>query len=149
MTESVPSAKQYKISPGSGIDSGKTVTIVDKSKIKTDGRGVPTNVSGAYKPIDWKKEVAVQFEDGTFGTVPSNRLQTASQRNLTSVQEDAGWDGLDKDQATSVAKGKSEKDKKTMYAVNHEDDGSYSVGEYVKKKSITVFKGGKEMVEEK
>ena len=68
-----------------------------------------------------------------------------------SMNEDSekGWDGLDKDQASSIAKGKSEKDKKTMYAVNHEPDGSYSVGEYEKKKSITVFKGGKEMVEEK
>lgn len=64
-----------KIAGGSGTDSNKTVTIVDKSNIKTDGRGIPTNVSGAYKPIDWSKEVAIQYEDGKFGTMFKNRLQ--------------------------------------------------------------------------
>lgn len=71
-----------KISHGSGIDSGKVVTIVDKSNIKTDGRGAPTNVSGAYKPIDWNKEVAIKYVDGTFGTMFKNRLQK--------VQKDQG-----------------------------------------------------------
>jgi len=63
-----------KISEGSGLDSGKIATIVARSKIITDGRGIPKNVPGAYKPVDWKKEIAIQFEDGTYGTMFKNRL---------------------------------------------------------------------------
>ena len=78
------SAQSYKpgikarISGGSGIDSDKIITIVDRSLVKTDGRGIPTNVSGAYKPVDWSREVAIQYEDGSIGTMFKNRLMTAS-----------------------------------------------------------------------
>jgi hypothetical protein len=67
-----------KISQGSGIDSGKIVTIVDRSAIKTDGRNIPTNVQGAYKPVDWSREVAIQYADGKFGTMFKNRMTPVS-----------------------------------------------------------------------
>jgi hypothetical protein len=73
--------KKARISAGSGIDSDKIVTIVDKSKIKTDGRGVPTNVSGAYKPVNWSKEEAIQYSDGSFGTMYKNRLTPVDNMN--------------------------------------------------------------------
>jgi hypothetical protein len=65
---------QFRISGGSGVDSDKIVTIVPSSAVETDGRGVPTNVSGAYKPVDWSREVAFQYEDGSIGTMFKNRL---------------------------------------------------------------------------
>lgn len=74
LTEDGEIGKEYKISDGSGLDSNKIVTIVDPKNVKTDGTGVPTNVSGAYKPIDWKKEVAIQYEDGSIGTMFKSRL---------------------------------------------------------------------------
>jgi hypothetical protein len=67
-----------KVSDGSGLASNKIVTIVDRSKIKTDGRGVPLNVDGAYKPVDWSSEIAIQFEDGSFGTMHKSRLMSIS-----------------------------------------------------------------------
>ena len=86
------SAQNYKpgtkarISGGSGIDSDKIVTIVDRSLVKTDGRGIPTNVAGAYKPVDWNREVAFQYEDGSIGTMFKNRLMSVEQ-NLESAKE--------------------------------------------------------------
>lgn len=59
----------------SGIDSNKKGTVVSPNMVKTDGRGVPTNVSGAYKPVDWSREVAVQLEDGELITMFKNRLR--------------------------------------------------------------------------
>lgn len=109
-------------------------------------------ISGGFRE-DWPSNVKDQIRtlvktSQALKDAANAHAQAAKLRNMNE-DADKGWDGLDKDQASSIAKGKSEKDKKTMYAVNHEDDGSYSVGEYDKKKSITVFKGGKEMVEEK
>ena len=78
-----------KISEGSGPDSGKEVTIVHPSKIKTDGRGVPTNVSGAYKPIDWSKEHAVQYADGSYGTMFKNRLSVIEKAKASESKSDS------------------------------------------------------------
>lgn len=66
---------KVRISAGSGIDSDKIVTVVDKNNIKVDGRGIPRNVVGNhYHPVDWKRSVAIQYEDGKFGTMFKNRL---------------------------------------------------------------------------
>ena len=64
-----------RISEGSGVDSNKIVIIVARDNIQTDGRGVPTNVEGAYKPVNWNEQVAIQYEDGTYGTMFINRLE--------------------------------------------------------------------------
>lgn len=66
--------KRFRVIHGSGVDSNKIVTIVDKNKITTDGRGIPTNVQGAYKPVNWNIEVAIQYPDGKYGTMYKNRL---------------------------------------------------------------------------
>lgn len=65
---------RVKISDGSGVISGKTGVIVDKSAVKTDGRGIPTNVQGAYKPVDWSKEVAIKLDNGDIETMFKNRV---------------------------------------------------------------------------
>ena len=64
-----------RISEGSGTDSGKVVNVVSQEVIQTDGQGIPTNVEGAYKPVNWNEQVAIQYEDGTYGTMYKNRLQ--------------------------------------------------------------------------
>jgi hypothetical protein len=51
-----------RISVMTGTLSNKTGVIVDKREVKTDGKGVPTNVAGAYEPVDWKKEVAIRLD---------------------------------------------------------------------------------------
>ncbi len=48
--------------------------MVSPYHIHTRGDGVPTNVNGAYKPVNWKKEVAIQYEDGTFGIMLKSHL---------------------------------------------------------------------------
>ena len=54
------------ISGGSGVSSDATGVIVDPSKVKmkqTGGGLIPKDVSGAYKPADWKKEVAIKLDN--------------------------------------------------------------------------------------
>lgn len=58
----------------SGIDSGKQGVVVSRREVKTNGRGVPTNIAGAYQPVDWNKEVAVRLDDGSLITMFKNRL---------------------------------------------------------------------------
>jgi len=75
-----PSRQSYrpgtrvKVAGGSGLDSDKTGTIVDRSGVQTDGRGIASNIQGHYKPTDWSREVAVKLDDGTLITMFKNRL---------------------------------------------------------------------------
>jgi len=62
------------ISPGSGVLSNRTGTIISPSEVKTDGRGIPTNVQGVYKPVDWKKEVAIRLDSGEIITMYKTRI---------------------------------------------------------------------------
>lgn len=64
-----------KVVGGSGIDSDKTGVIVDRSEVQANGRGIPSNVQGHYKPTDWSREVAVKLDDGSLITMfKKNRL---------------------------------------------------------------------------
>ena len=58
--ENFPVGTRVKVSDGSGLDSNKVGTVVDRSVIKTDERGVP-DIQGHYKPVDWSKETVVQY----------------------------------------------------------------------------------------
>ena len=51
-----------QVKDGNGVDSGKTGFLVSLAEVQVDGRGVPTNVEGAYKPVDWKREVAIKVD---------------------------------------------------------------------------------------
>jgi hypothetical protein len=66
--------QRVKIADGSGVDSNKTGVIVSKGEVKTDGRGVPVNVQGAYKPVDWNREAAIRLDDGELITMFLNRI---------------------------------------------------------------------------
>ena len=84
---------QVTIVHGSGIDSGKTGVVVDQREIKTDGRGVPVNVSNnPYKPVDWNEEVAVRFENGELITMYKDRL-IPDQNTGGMADEAVGSDG--------------------------------------------------------
>ena len=58
----------------SGVDSGKCGVVVDRREVRTNGRGVPTEVAGAYKPVDWKSEVAIRLDNGKLITMYKERL---------------------------------------------------------------------------
>jgi len=62
------------VTHGSGTTSGKTGTVVSPREVKTDGRGIPTNIQGAYHPVDWDAEVAVRLDDGELITMYKERL---------------------------------------------------------------------------
>lgn len=76
---------RVKVTHGSGVDSGKTGVIVPRNKIKTDGRSIPTNVDGAYKPVDWSKEVAILTDDGEYITMFKNRVMM---ENINEAKKD-------------------------------------------------------------
>ena len=68
---------RVQIAINSGTLSGKKGVVIDKNLVKTDGRGVPTNIPGAYKPVDWNAEVAIQLDDGQLVTMFKNRVRPA------------------------------------------------------------------------
>jgi hypothetical protein len=49
-------------------------TIVHPRNIKIDGRGIPTNVPGVYKPTDWSRYVAVKWDNGKFDVVAKSHI---------------------------------------------------------------------------
>jgi len=58
---------------GSGLDSGKCGTIVNKALVRTDGRGVPREIEGAYQPLN-KNEIVLRLDNGRLVAEYKNRL---------------------------------------------------------------------------
>ncbi len=55
---------------GGGVDSGRRGTVIKKSLVKTDGRGVPKVGRGHYKPLsEWGDWVAVRYDNGDIDAV--------------------------------------------------------------------------------
>jgi len=76
-----PEGSRVRIAHNSGVDSNKTGVVVDQREVKTDGRGIPTNIQGAYKPVDWTIETAVRLDDGgELITMFNDRLMQESIR---------------------------------------------------------------------
>jgi hypothetical protein len=73
------------ITEGSGLDSGKAGVIVPRTTVKTDHHLVPINVEGAYRPVDWRKEVAILLDDGTLITMFRSHLQVLATHKETEV----------------------------------------------------------------
>jgi hypothetical protein len=71
----------------SGIDSGEVGTVVSSREVKTDGRGIPTNVEGAYDRVDWTRETAVKLDNGRLITMFNNRLHVLEAK----LREDGPW----------------------------------------------------------
>lgn len=70
---------KVQVAGGSGLNSDKKGVIVDKSKIKTDDKNIPTNCEGHYKPVNWDKEVAIKLDNGKFITMYKNRVKVLSE----------------------------------------------------------------------
>ena len=65
---------RVEISHGSGVDSGKRGTVIPTNKVKTDGRGIPTNIRGAYQAPNWSKEVPIQLDSDDIIVMFNNRV---------------------------------------------------------------------------
>ena len=70
-----PIGTRVVISKGSGLSSNRCGMIAPQSAVKTDGHGIPTNVGGAYQPVDWERESAVMLDDGILITMFDDRIQ--------------------------------------------------------------------------
>jgi len=89
MAASFKPGDEVEIAINSGVDSGKRGTVVSQQEVKVDGRGVPSNVEGAYKEVDWKKEVAIRLDDGELITMFKNRVKKASELRSRRALDDA------------------------------------------------------------
>lgn len=58
----------------SGVQSGDIGVVVNSREVKTDGRGVPTEIMGSYKPIDWGKQIVYRNLDGQLESMFKNRV---------------------------------------------------------------------------
>ena len=66
----------FDTAEGMGINSKRTVEIAPKYLVKTDSRGIPTNVQGAYQPVNWKTHVAIIYmSTGELDIVPKKYLR--------------------------------------------------------------------------
>jgi hypothetical protein len=79
MAASFKPGDKVEIAINSGVDSGKRGKVVSQQEVKVNGRGIPSNVEGAYKEVDWKKEVAIRLDDGELITMFKNRVKKASE----------------------------------------------------------------------
>jgi hypothetical protein len=78
-TVEISLGSRVRITAG-GVDDRKTGRVVSPREVRTNGRGVPTNVRGAYKPVDWNEEVAVRLDDGELITMYVHMLQLLPDR---------------------------------------------------------------------
>lgn len=77
MKRGIKIGSRVRISDGSGIYSGREATVIEHSQIpmkQTGGGLIPDVGKGHYFPVDWRKEVAIQFDDGTKDTMFYDRL---------------------------------------------------------------------------
>jgi hypothetical protein len=112
---------KVQVSGGSGLDSDKKGTIVDRSKIKTDNKGIPTNCEGNYKPVDWDKEVAIKLDNGKFITMFKNRVKVISEANKND-DEYGDWKmHRDKDEALGR---RNDEEHKSTCTITIEKDSS-------------------------
>lgn len=63
---------RYRVCEGSGCDSRRVGTVVDRREVPTDGRGIP-KILGHYKPMQ-SNEVALRDDSGAYFTMYKNRL---------------------------------------------------------------------------
>ncbi len=60
---------RIEVTEGAGLKSCTTGTVVSRNLIPVRSDGVP-NLPGYYKPVDWNREVAIQYDDLSVGTMP-------------------------------------------------------------------------------
>ena len=69
MRRSYRAGQRLCVAAVSGGFSSECGTVVSRHEVRTDGRGVPRNVEGAYKPVNWRREVAVRLDNGELITM--------------------------------------------------------------------------------
>lgn len=75
MRNKFPIGTRVRVCFGSGCDSDKTATVIDRREVpmRKDGTGIP-DLSGYYSQVDWNKEVALRYDEGYIRTMYKNRL---------------------------------------------------------------------------
>ena len=63
MRRSFKPGARVRVGPNIALDHGKVGTLVGPRDVRTDGRGIPRGISGAYKPVDWKNWVVIRVDD--------------------------------------------------------------------------------------
>jgi hypothetical protein len=66
----MPGARVCVSANAMGADRGKCGVIISERSVKTNHRGVPVDVAGAYKPVDTKKEYFIRTDSGELISVP-------------------------------------------------------------------------------
>jgi len=75
-----------KVKVNMGVDSGKTGVVVDKSAIKTNGRGTP-EIEGHYKPMS-TDDVAIKFDhNGKHAVYSKSHLTPVSDSKEEAISE--------------------------------------------------------------
>jgi hypothetical protein len=72
--EAINHGDEVQISDHYGLDRRQRGIVLHPNKVRTNGRGVPTDVPGAYKPVDHKKEHVVKLHNGSHAVVPKRLL---------------------------------------------------------------------------
>jgi hypothetical protein len=85
--EAIKYGDEVTISHNYGIDSGKQGTVLHPNKVRTNERGVPTDVPGAYKPVDHKKEHVVKLHSGSYAVVPKGSLTKLKEDSMLKESE--------------------------------------------------------------
>jgi hypothetical protein len=78
---------------GSGVNSGKCGIIVNKALVRTDGRGVPMEIEGAYKPLRGD-EVVLRLADGRLIAMFKDRLTCTEPFRAAELKSRMGLHGL-------------------------------------------------------
>ena len=77
---------------GSGVNSGKCGVIVNKTRVRTDGRGVPTEIEGAYRPLQ-HNEVVLRLDDGRLIAMFKERLHCGEPTRTGGLRSLMGFRG--------------------------------------------------------
>lgn len=65
---------KIQVMMNSGVQSGDIGVVVNSREVKTDGRGVPTEIMGSYKPIDWGKQIVYRNLNGQLESMFKSRV---------------------------------------------------------------------------
>jgi hypothetical protein len=84
--------QRVRVVEGAGLDSGKVGVVISPREIPVDGRGIP-KIPGHYKPVDWKREVAVRYDDGTRDTMFKVALRPVAAENPRRTRKPQVWAG--------------------------------------------------------
>lgn len=77
---------------GSGVNSGKCGDVVNKAMLRTDGRSVPLDIEGAYKPLR-SDEVVLRLSNGRLIAMFKDRLRCIEHFRAAELKSQMGLHG--------------------------------------------------------